>query len=216
MLLPARHAYSRAELVSDAVVHVSGVVAALIAVPVLITVTAFLRGDFTALFGISIYGATLLAMLGCSALFNMAGQARWRWLFQRLDHSAIYLKIAGTYTPFALLSGAGAGTLLAGIWGAALAGVGLKALSPVRFRTAALTLYLAMGWAGVFAGGTLLAELSPTVLALMVSGGVLYSAGVVFYLWERLPYHNTVWHVFVLAASGLFYAAILTRVVQST
>ncbi|MBC7142534.1 MAG: hemolysin III family protein, partial [Rhodobacteraceae bacterium] len=186
----------------------------LIAVPALITVTVVLGGDFTALLAISVYGATLVAMILCSALYNMVPHPDWSGLLQRLDHSAIYAKIAGTYTPFTLLGGHGA-WLLAGLWGAALAGIGLKLAAPGRFRLAAVGLYLGMGWAGLFAGGGFLGTLSTPVIVLILSGGVLYSAGVVFYLLDRLPFHYTIWHAFVLTASLVFYAAVTLHVVQS-
>lgn len=213
-LLESRTAYSRAERLSDAVIHVSGLAAVLIAVPALITVTVVLGGDFTALLAISVYGATLVAMILCSALYNMVPHPDWSGLLQRLDHSAIYAKIAGTYTPFTLLGGHGA-WLLAGLWGAALAGIGLKLAAPGRFRLAAVGLYLGMGWAGLFAGGGFLGTLSTPVIVLILSGGVLYSAGVVFYLLDRLPFHYTIWHAFVLTASLVFYAAVTLHVVQS-
>ncbi len=213
-LLEPRTAYSRAERLSDAVIHVSGLAAVLIAVPALITVTVVLGGDFTALLAISVYGATLVAMILCSALYNMVPHPDWSGLLQRLDHSAIYAKIAGTYTPFTLLGGHGA-WLLAGLWGAALAGIGLKLAAPGRFRLAAVGLYLGMGWAGLFAGGGFLGTLSTPVIVLILSGGVLYSAGVVFYLLDRLPFHYTIWHAFVLTASLVFYAAVTLHVVQS-
>ncbi len=213
VLLADRSGYSRAERVSDAVIHVAGLTFVLIAVPVLIALTAFLRGDFTALFGITVYGLALIAMILCSALYNMVPHPGWEGVLKRLDHSAIYVKIAGTYTPFTLLSGQGL-WLLAGLWGAALAGVGIKIAAPDRFRKLALTLYLAMGWAGFVAGGTLFASLSTPVFVLIALGGCLYTAGVAFYLFERLPFHYTIWHVFVLVASLVFYAAVTLHVVQ--
>lgn len=212
-LLAPRTDYSRAERISDAVIHVSGLVAVLIAVPTLITVTVLLRGDVTALVATSVYGATLVAMILCSALYNMVPHADWEGFLRRLDHSAIYAKIAGTYTPFTLLGGHGT-WLLAGLWGAALAGIGLKIAAPGRFRRAAVALYLGMGWAGLFAGGTFLGTLSTPVIVLILTGGGLYTAGVVFYLLDRLPFHYTIWHVFVLAASLVFYAAVTVHVVQ--
>ena len=209
--------YSRAERISDAVIHVAGLSLVLMAVPVLIVVTALARGDALAMTGVSIYGGALFAMIFCSALYNISQSMDWgtarEWLFKRLDHSAIYVKIAGTYTPFTLLSGHGM-ALTAVLWGAALAGVALKLFCPWRFRWLGLALYLAMGWAGVVAGQSLLAELPLAVVVLMVLGGGLYTGGVVFYLWERLPFHNTIWHGFVLAASLVFYAAVLTHVLS--
>ena len=207
-----RPAYSRAEFVADAVVHVVGLVLVLMAVPVLIVVTALLRGDAPSLVGVSIYGAAMLAMIGCSALYNMTPGAAMAWLYRRLDHSAIYIKIAGTYTPFTLISGHGL-ALTAAVWAAAALGVALKVASPERFRWLALALYLGMGWAGVVAGQALIAALPTPVLVLMVVGGLLYTAGVAFYLWEKLPFHTTIWHIFVLTATFVFYAAVVTLVV---
>ena len=211
-LTPTRSGYSRAERISDAAVHVAGLAAAIGAVPVLIVLAAMLRGDLPAMVGISIYGATLILMILCSALYHMVPAPGWKGLLRRLDHGAIYLKIAGTYTPFALLSGQGAG-LTAGIWGAAVAGLSLKMISPDRFRWAALALYLGMGWGGVALGGALLGALTPAAVSLMLVGGGLYTLGVVFFLWERLPFQTTIWHVFVLAASLAFYAAVVVQVV---
>lgn len=215
LLTSARTAYSRAEYLSDTVVHASGLVLVLISVPVLVTLTALLHGDHLALIGTSVYGATLIAMILCSALYNIVGQGRWCWLLRRLDHSAIYAKIAGTYTPFTLLAGGHAPWLLAGLWGAALAGMGLKIFSPARFRWLAITLYLAMGWAGLLAGGAFLSALSTPVLTLIVIGGLLYTLGVFFYLFDRLPFHYTIWHLFVLTASMVFYAAVTLHMVQT-
>ena len=210
-----RITYSRAEKISDAVVHVTGLAMVLMAVPVLIVVTALFRGDAASVTGVSVYGGALLLMILCSGLYNIGetsglGAAK-EWLLRRLDHAAIYLKIAGTYTPFTLLSGHGL-TLTAGVWAAALAGVVLKVISPERFKWLALALYLGMGWAGAVAGGALFAALPAPVLVLMATGGGLYTLGVVFYLWRGLPFHYTIWHVLVLAASFVFYAAVMVQV----
>ena len=206
--------YSRAEYVSDAVVHVTGLVLALAAVPGPVLLNALHRGDAGAGAAGWIYRGALGLLVLCSALYNMSRRIEWHWLLRRLDHSAIYIKIAGTYTPFVALSGQGFG-LMAGLWGAALAGVGLKLFSPARFRWVALALYLGMGWAGVAAGGALLAALPGPVVVLMLAGGGLYTLGVVFYLWQRLPFHNTIWHVFVLVATLVFYAAVTVAVVAA-
>ncbi len=211
-----RPAYSRAERLSDGVVHLVGVSLAVVAVPVMIILTILFRSEPGPVVGASIYGTTLIAMLSFSALYNMIDSVRWAGLLRRLDHSAIYMKIAGTYTPFVLLSGAPATGLLTGLWGAATIGSMMKILVPGRFKWFALSLYLAMGWAVLFAGGPILAELSWAVVLLMAAGGVAYTAGVGFYLSERLPFHNTIWHIFVLVGSVLFFIAIALVIANTT
>ncbi|WP_323009521.1 PAQR family membrane homeostasis protein TrhA [Paracoccus sp. (in: a-proteobacteria)] len=200
--------YSRAERLSDGVVHVLGVALAAIAVPSLITLTALSGAGGAAIVGVSVYGTTLILMLSFSALCNMVDSPRWAGLLRRLDHSAIYVKIAGTYTPFTLLSAGQAPGLLVGLWTAAAFGLSMKMVAPARLRWFALALYLAMGWAALYAGGQMLASLPGSVLVLMLVGGSIYTIGVVFFLLERLPFHNTIWHVFVLAGSVLFFIAV--------
>jgi hemolysin III len=196
ILLSERLGYSRAEHVSDAVVHVTGVAFACLAAPVLVTLAVILHGDAAAIGGTGLYGAALIAMLLCSALYNMTFEARRKAFFRHLDHTAIFCKIAATYTPFMLLSGPGSGWLLPGLW-------------------LAVAIALGMGWAGLFAGGTFFAGLSLAVIVLIVIGGTLYTVGVGFFLFDRLPYHYTIWHVFVLAASIVFYAAVMVHLVQT-
>lgn len=209
--------YRTAERVSDAVIHVLGLALAFLSVPVLVTLSAVWRGDLPAVAGTLIYGTTLIAMLLCSALYHLIPAPAWKDVLRRLDHSAIYFKIAGTYTPFTLLSGGHGAVLLTGLWGAAIAGCGLKIFAPVdRFRWIALALYLAMGWAGIVAGWSLFGSLSAVVFSLILIGGLIYTAGIVFFLWEVLPYHNTVWHAFVLAASIVFFAAVTTHLAQTS
>lgn len=203
--------YTRAEVISDGVVHAAGLVLAIGAVPALIVLTVMANGDGQVVGAASIYGATLILMILFSALYNMIAAPRWQALLQRLDHSCIYLKIAGTYTPFAVLAGVPF-AFLSGIWGAALAGVSLKLISPARFRWPGLALYLGMGWVGMAFAWAEFSALPPAVLVLMALGGSLYTVGVAFYLWDRLPFHNTIWHVFVLTASVLFYAAVMVAV----
>jgi len=205
-ILPA--ARSRAESRGDAIIHAAGILAALVGVPVLVTLAAVWHGSATALAGVGIYGAALLAMLGCSFAYHHLPRPAWKPMLLRLDHSAIYVKIAGTYTPFALLSGGAGAGLVAGLWGAAVAGCGLQMLSSGRTRWPGFALYLGMGWAGLLAGWTLFDTLSPAVMALIVTGGVIYTLGVAFFLWERLPFNVAIWHGFVLAASALFFVAV--------
>lgn len=213
--LPERHDYSRAERVSDAVVHVLGIAAALIGVPILIGLAVVLRGDAPAVGATTIYGLALVTMLVFSALFHLTTRPRLRRIFRSLDHTAILCLIAATYTPFVLLSDADATGLLVALWAAALLGAALRAFAPDRLKPAAILLALGMGWAALIGGGDLLAALSAPVVVLITIGGILYSLGVVFCVWERLPFHYTIWHVCVLAASAVFYAAVTVQLVQS-
>jgi hemolysin III len=208
--------YSRAEKASDAAVHVMGVIAALMAVPVLITLAVLWHGDQTTVMASLVYGATLIAMLSCSALYHMTPRQEWKGVFRRMDHTAIYLKIAGTYTPFVVLTGAHAGPLLTALWGAAAVGAAIKIFAPDRFKLTTVALCLGMGWAGFVVGDEMLAGLSAQTFSLMLAGGLLYTSGVVFFLWQSLPFHNTIWHVFVLAATAVFYAAVVVQLSDVT
>lgn len=200
--------YTTSEYWADAAVHLCGVAFALIAGPILIGFVAA-EGEAAAVVAISIYVASLLAMLGASASYNMApvGAVK-RWL-RRLDHSAIYIKIAGAYTPFAMLSLSGGSgyRLLIGVWIAAASGVAVKLLWPRRFRVFTLSLYLLMGWAAAPIAGEVIANVQPVTWHLMLLSGGLYTSGIVFHLWERLPYQNAIWHCFVLVATTVMYAA---------
>ncbi|MEM1272715.1 MAG: hemolysin III family protein [Pseudomonadota bacterium] len=206
--------YSRAEYISDAVVHVSGLTLALIAAPVLITLTAVWIGDNRAITAVSIYAITLIGMLLCSALYNMIRNTHWTDRLRRLDQSAIYMKIAGTYTPFLMLTSTKAGWILAAIWLMALAGAALIIFARQHLLYIAIALYLGLGWIGVFFWGQALSGLSPTALVLVITSGILYSCSVIFLVWERLPHHVTIWHIFVLVATATAYAAIMVELVR--
>ncbi len=206
-----RTEYSPRERQIDALVHYIGLTSVIFAVPLLIgaaMMRSVLEGTGHIVLATSIYGASFVAMIGASALFNLKWRPALDWLFQRLDHAAIYIKIAGTYTPFTLITGQGV-WLLAGLWGAAGLGVLLKLASPHRFRALAIALYLAMGWVGIVILPDLALVLPPLTVMLMLAGGVVYTVGVGVYLWSGLRYHFAIWHVFVLVASYLFYAAVL-------
>ncbi|MCG7521200.1 hemolysin III family protein [Ruegeria sp. Ofav3-42] len=207
-----RPAYSRAERVSDGVVHLLGLTAAVVAVPILIVLTALYRSESAAVVGASVYGVTLILMLTFSALYNMVQSEKWADLLRKLDHSGIYVKIAGTYTPFILLSGAQMPGLMIGLWSSATLGSILKMVDPHRFRWLGLALYVLMGWAAIWAGQSLLADLSQPVVVLMITGGIVYTVGIAFYLLDWLPFHNTIWHVFVLTGSVLFFLAVSFRI----
>jgi hemolysin III len=191
--------YDRAELLSDAVIHLAGLVLALAAVPVLITLTAVWRGDAMGIVAVSVYGATLIAMLTASLAYNHVPRPDWQERLRRFDLSAIYLKIAGTVTPFALLSGTGAG-FLAIMWTAAVIATATVFLRKRRSSAISVAIGLGMGWAVLLAGGEVIAATSWPVFALMVAGGLLYSLGT--------PFLNAIWHGFVVAASVVYFVAI--------
>lgn len=212
--LAEERSYSDSELTADAVVHYIGVITAIMAVPVLITLAAAANGDGAMIAGVAVYGAMLIAMLSISAGYNMARHPRLKEILRRLDHGVIYLKIAGTYTPFAIVVGGVTGVaLLVSVWAVAAIGVALKLFAPRRFEVFSLVLYLALGWAVVFVGSEVFPALSTASVVLICVGGGLYSVGVLFHLWSRLKFQNAIWHVFVLAASLVFYAAVMVEVV---
>jgi hemolysin III len=203
--------YSEAERRSDAVVHWTGLILGLAAAPVVVAL-ALRAPDGTLVAAAVVYAMSLIAMLGASAAYHMSRAPAWRDRLRRLDQSAIYVKIAGAYTPFAVMTGPEAMPFLGGLWAAALVGVGLKVLTARQLFGATLALYLGMGWAALAFGAPIFERMTPQAFRLVFAGGSLYTAGVVFLVWDSLPHHYTIWHVFVLAASLFVYAAILMEV----
>lgn len=205
---------SRGELVADGVIHVVGVALGVIGSAVLIVLAA-LKHTHVELIAVSIYAAGMVLMFSCSALYNMARKSRYREYFQRLDHSGIFLMIAGTYTAFTMLmlKGEWAVYLTIVVWSAALLGVAIKLLWPKRLEGVTTGLYIALGWVGVIAIEPIFASLGIAALVLLGIGGALYTVGVIFHLWERLPYQNAIWHGFVVAGAGTHYGAVLTSLV---
>lgn len=199
-------AYSRAERLADGVIHALGVG---LAAAGLIILMAQVAGDLGLRLGLAVYGGAMLTSFAASAMYHMTPWERPRPLLRRLDHAAIYLKIAGTYTPFVVLIGTGfAWAVLGLVWALALAGAAAKLFfwrTPGRLGPA---LYLGLGWLSVLLAWPMVQLLPPVASALVLIGGGLYSAGVIFFSWESLRFSNAIWHGFVLAASGCFFAAI--------
>jgi hemolysin III len=208
---------SRRELIADAVIHIVGLVAGIGGAIVLLTLGA-VWGDALDVAALLIYAAGLLAMLICSALYNLARGSKRRALLRRFDHAAIFAMIAGTYTPFTTLrlEGGWAYGLTAAVWSIALAGMVLKLWKPHLVEKTSVPLYLALGWIIVVALNPLLGALDLSTLILLAIGGLLYSAGTIFHIWERLPYQNAIWHGFVLAAVMVHYAAVIDAVFLGT
>lgn len=209
----AARSFSRAEFIADAVVHLIGLAFGIGACTAL-AVLVILKPDLSRLVSLSIYGLGLMAMLVCSALYNMTSHAEWKALFRRFDHAAIFVMIAGSYTPFSLIviGGNWGIGLLAFVWLVAIAGVIVKLLDPGRHERLSVVAYLLLGWAVLAVLRPLLNNASLAGLILLLGGGALYSIGVVFHMWERLPYQRAIWHVFVLAAAACHFSAILLEV----
>jgi hemolysin III len=206
--------YDRSETLADAVVHILSVVLAIGGAALLIVIAVH-HGKPAQVAAVAIYLAGLLALFGLSAAYNLWPVSPFKWWLRRLDHSAIYLLIAATYTAFMLpMRGAAPAMVLATVWAAALAGMAIKLLWPGRFDRTSIALYLIIGWSGLIAIGPAAAALAPATLALIAIGGALYSAGVVFHVWSSLRYQNAIWHGFVLTAALCHYAAVLTSLAR--
>jgi hemolysin III len=206
--------YDPGEIIADGIVHGIGMVAALVAVTVLIFY-ATVWSSPGALAASWIYGAGLVASLGISFAYNIWPHSPAKSVLRRLDHSAIFILIAATHTPFLVAALPDPLVLagLAGIWCAAVFGIALKCLWPGRFDRLSIVLYLAMGWSGVILYWRLADVLSLATLMLILTGGVIYSAGVVFHLWEKLRFNTAIWHSFVVTAAGVHYVAVLSCVI---
>jgi hemolysin III len=206
--------YDRSEIIADGIVHGVGVVAALVAVTVLIFYATVWASPGLAA-SAWIYGLGLIASLGISFAYNIWPVTPAKWILRRFDHSAIFVLIAGTYTPF-LVAALPDPLILAnlvGLWGVAVFGIVLKCGWPGRFDRLTILLYLAMGWSGVMLVSRLLSVLSAATMILILIGGIIYSLGVIFHVWEKLRFQNAIWHGFVVTAAGVHYAAVLTCIV---
>jgi len=215
----ARHAarsYSLAEEITHGITHGVGLALSLAGLATLL-VAASLRGDAWHLVGCAVFGTTLVLLYAASTLYHSLPRGRAKQVFQRLDHAAIFLLIAGTYTPFALVSlrGTLGWALLAAVWSLAALGIALVTTIPQRVRHVSLVLQLVMGWLAVLALEPLTRALHADGLALLVAGGLAYSLGAVFYAWRRLPYNHAVWHLFVLAGSACHFSCVQGYVIPA-
>lgn len=213
--LPADHPrlkkrpFTTGELLADGIVHAAALVAGLIAFSVLIQ-QVLSQARFGTLAALAVYAAGYFLMFGFSLAYNMTPPSPLKWLLRRFDHSAIYLMIAGTYT--AILAQFPPTPLVwvmgAVVWAGAVLGAVVKIALPGRFDRLAVLAYVALGWVGVLAIGPARDALPGPSLWLIVAGGLTYVAGVGFYKWHRLRFHNAIWHLFVAVAAGLHFAAI--------
>ena len=204
----------RGEELANSLTHGVGAVLAVVGLVVL-ALAASRYGTPRAVVGCVVFGAALVVLYSSSTLYHSVGHghARAKSVLRVIDHSAIFLLIAGTYTPFTLVSlwGPWGWALFGVVWGLAAAGITLRLVMRRRPTALFVGLYLAMGWCVVVAAKPLLAAVAPGGIALLVAGGLAYSVGVVFYT-SRRPYHHAIWHAFVLAGSAFHYAAVLRYV----
>ncbi len=209
--------YTVGEEIAHSVTHGAGAALSALGL-VLLVVRAVRAGDAWSVVGVAIFGATLVLLYVSSTIYHALGRPRARRLFRIFDHAAIHLLIAGTYTPFLLVSlrGPWGWSMLGVVWGLAAAGVVFKAFSAGRFRLVSTLIYLGSGWLCVIAIKPLLHSVPAAGLLWLLAGGLAYSVGTTFYLWRRLRYHHAIWHLFVLAGSGCHFWAIYRYVVAPT
>ncbi|MBI3043637.1 MAG: hemolysin III family protein [Betaproteobacteria bacterium] len=201
---------SLGEEIANSVSHGIGLLAALAAFPVLV-IAAFSRGDPAGLVGASVFATTMVLLYLASTLFHALPPNRAKRVFQILDHSAIFLLIAGTYTPFTLgvLRGTWGWTLFGLVWALAIAGTVFKVLGGVRYTTFSTWVYLAMGWLVLIAIEPVWTLVPKWGLFWLFAGGIAYTAGAVFFMAERIRYFHFVWHLFVVAGTACHFFAVL-------
>lgn len=206
--------YSVAEEIAHAATHGAGLLLSIAGLVVLV-VFATLRGDVWHIVSVAIFGSTLVLLYAASTFYHALPSPRAKAVFRVLDHAAIYVLIAGTYTPFTLvnLRGGWGWALFGTVWALATLGVVLEAAAKHRMRVLSLVLYVGLGWLVAIAIKPLLASVATGGLVLLVTGGLAYTGGVVFYAWRRLPFNHAIWHVFVLAGSVCHYFAVLLFVI---
>lgn len=209
-------AYPRNEELANRLTHGVGVLLG-VAGLVLMVVASARHGDVWHVVSTAIFGATLVLLYAASTAYHSVAGEKIRRLMRKVDHAAIFLLIAGTYTPFVLvtLRGPWGWSLFGVIWGLAVVGVTMKFWFAGRFKLVSTLIYLAMGWLVLIAIKPLMAALPAGGMKFLVAGGLCYTGGAAFYLWKRLPYHHAIWHLFVLAGSICHWAAVYFHVVPS-
>jgi len=206
--------YSHNEEIANTITHGLGIALSSAGLAVVV-IFASLYSSPIAIVSCSIYGASLVLMYSSSTFYHWVRSPRAKRVWRIIDHSAIYLLIAGSYTPFTLilLEGAWGWTLFGIIWGLAFLGILLKAVFMGRYPVISVLIYIAMGWLVMVAAKPLFANFNFGGLTLLVAGGVVYTGGIVFYAIDRIPYNHAIWHLFVLGGSILQYCSLLFFVI---
>jgi hemolysin III len=202
--------FSIAEEIWHSITHGFGLFLSTLGFGVLATL-AFQSGSLLNILSALSFGTALIIMFGISTLYHAIPFPKAKNILQQLDHSAIYILIAGTYTPVTLIGVQGSfGWVIFGIvWGFAVLGIYLKIAFPNRFEKLSLILYAVLGWLIVIAAGELFAHVAPYILSLLLAGGVTYTLGIVFYVWESLHLNHAIWHLFVLGGSIFHYFVVV-------
>ena len=202
--------YSVAEELANSISHGIGTLLSIAGLVILI-VSAVLHGTAWHVVSFSIFGSTMILLYLASTLYHSLPRPDWKTVLKKMDHAAIYLLIAGSYTPFMLVSlrGPWGWSLFGVIWGLAIAGVILKMFFVHSFPKLSTIIYICMGWLCVIAFKQMLMNVPQTSLVLLLAGGIAYTVGAIFYAWKRLPFNHAIWHLFVLAGSGFHYFSIL-------
>lgn len=205
-----------AEELASSITHGIGLALSVAGLAVLVAL-AVLRGSALHIVSCSVYGATLVLLYTASTLYHSVQPVRLKQIFRIADHVGVYLLIAGTYTPFTLVSlrGAWGWTLFGLVWGLSLAGILFKVWFVNHFSILSTAVYVGMGWLVVIAAKPLLAQVPGRGVLWLLAGGALYTLGLVFYAWHRLPYNHAIWHVFVLVGSICHYLAVLFYVLPA-
>jgi hemolysin III len=214
---PGSHEETVGETIANVVTHGAGAVLALIGFATLVALALSTDATQTALISVAIYGSTLVLLYSASTLYHAVRGPRAREICRLMDHGAIFLLIAGTYTPFALISlnGPFGWALFVVIWSLAIAGILLRVWLRSRSARFFVPLYIAMGWLMIVAVGDLMVSVDQGMLWLVV-GGLSYMSGLIFFAWRSLPYNHAVWHVFVLGGSACHFVAIAVYVLPTS
>ena len=205
--------YTVGEEIANSITHGIGAGLSVAGLTLLVALAA-IYGDVWRVVSFSIYGSSLVLLYLASTLYHSIQHPKVKRILRIFDHSAIYLLIAGTYTPFTLVSlrGPWGWTLFGLVWGLALLGIAFKTIFIGRYEKLATAAYVLMGWLVVIAFKQMLVAIPPGGIVWVVIGGVVYTLGVLFYAWEKLPYNHAIWHLFVLGGSACHFFAILLHV----
>lgn len=207
--------YTVGEEIANAVTHGVAALLSIAGLAVLVAFAVLYSGSPKVVAAVSIFGASMVFLYTASTLYHSIPNPRAKKVLQYLDHSMIYVLIAGSYTPFCLitLQGYTGIALLCAVWLIAIAGISLQAVLLHRADWINCLLYLSMGWLAVFVIDPLVSTLDSTGLALLVAGGLAYTVGVVFYIFERIPFSHAIWHTFVFAGTTLQFFSVLFYVI---